>query len=207
MKTNLKTISKVVIAVAITVFALSPGTVWAQSEDNSQVEQDSQSADKKAERDARLEERKAARQERLTTAQTNRITARCKASQTILGNYSRQVQQRGERRTQIHDRVVDRLNNAVAKVGDQADTQALQASITELKAKVDAFNTNLISYQQTISDLVEVDCVADPEAFQDSLVTAREERRTIVEEAKAVRAYIRDNIKPLIVALKQELEA
>ena len=46
------------------------------------------------------------------------------------------------------------------------DTTTLESQITELKAKITTYSTDLAAYKQSLTDLKAVDCKTDPDAFQ-----------------------------------------
>lgn len=167
---------------------------------------DSETTSTSEARDARIAERKAAMQTRLTTAQQTRVRARCKAAQTVLVAYQKRVDAFEKNRTQAHEKILNKLNEIITNVGDEADTTSLQTATAELKTKTDALDAALAEYKQSVADLAELDCVADPTAFQATLVDVRTERAELAKQAGEVRAYVNSSIKPLLVELRQALK-
>lgn len=153
----------------------------------------------------RLAERKARIQTRLTTAQQTRLRARCQASQVVIRQFSGRVNSLEKNRKAAHAKIIDRLNNIVTVVGDKADTTDLKSAITTLKVKTDAMDTALATYKQAVSDLSEMDCTADPTAFQATLTDLRNQRAELAKSGSDIRAYIKDTIKPLIQTIRTSL--
>lgn len=155
----------------------------------------------------RLAERKEKLQTKLTNAQQNRLKARCKAAQGLLGSLGTRVKGVEKNRTALYDKVVEKLNGLVTRIGDQADTAELQAQIAVLEEKIAAFKTDITAYKQAISDLAEMDCVADPTAFRASLDEAKTLHAALLQTSKDIRAYINDAIKPTLQTIRAELAA
>jgi hypothetical protein len=155
----------------------------------------------------RLAQRKAALTTKLTNAQTTRLKARCQAAQVKLQAVSQRAITADTRRSTAYKNIQDTLATLVERVGDQADTTELEAALTALGTNVTAYETAATNYKQTLADLGELDCVADPTAFKASLESAKTEQSSMKDAAVAVRAQLQDTIKPLLEALKLNLKA
>ncbi len=157
-----------------------------------------------------LEERLAARKEamktKLTNAQQTRLKARCKASQGLINSLHVRVKGLEKNRTSLYDKVIDKLNALVTKIGDKADTTELKAEIEVLQQKVDHFEADIAAYKQAISDLGEMDCAADPAAFKSSLDEAKTLHANLLQTSKDIRAYINDTIKPTLQNIRASLQ-
>lgn len=154
----------------------------------------------------RLTARKEAMKTKLTTVQQTRLKARCKASQGLINSLHTRVKGLEKNRTSLYDKVVDKLNALVTKIGDKADTTELKAEIEILQQKIDHFKTDIATYRQTISDLGEMDCAADPAAFKSSLDEAKTLHAGLLQTSKDIRAYINDTIKPTLQNIRASLQ-
>lgn len=158
--------------------------------------------------EARIEKHKSELKTKLTTAKQNSIKSKCKASQGKVSSISGRIKGLETSRTQVYKNLTTRLTTLSQKLKDKGvDTTDLNAQIAELSTKIDTFNTDLTAYKQAVSDLETVDCVSDPTAFQASLEAARTARTKTADDAKAVRAYLNDTIKPTLKTIRQTLES
>jgi chromosome segregation ATPase len=167
---------------------------------------DTATEDKKAITD-RIAERKAALKTKLSTAEKTRITTKCKASQGNLSSVKGKLQGIETSRGEVYKNIQTRLTDLSTKLKNKGvDTTALDADIATLKTKIDTFNTDLTAYKQAVSDLATMDCATDPDGFKASLETARTALKKVGEDAKAVRSYLNDTVKPLLKTIRAELE-
>lgn len=159
-----------------------------------------------AELKSRLDKRKAELRTRVDSARQARIKSRCQASQGKLSSVSGRIKGLETSRAQVYANLVSRLEKLSQRLGDKGlDVATLNEQITQLKTAVEAFNTSLTDYKQSVADLAAMDCVADPTAFQASLVAARAARVATAERAKEIRTLLSDTIKPTLVDLKSQL--
>lgn len=205
MKNKWWRVGSLVSAMALIV-GLSGSLVMAQDADHMESTETTQTeqTDRKALQD-RLAQRKNQLKTRLTAAQTTRLKDRCKPAQAKLNTFHGKLRSIERSRVNAYDKIIDHLNALVSKVGDKADTSDLQAQINTLKEKVEAFENDFTAYRQIVSDLHEMDCGADPAAFKASLESAKSLQSQLKTEAKDIRAYITETIKPTITALRQTL--
>jgi hypothetical protein len=213
MKTKVKLLFSVGLLTPL--FGFAPIAVMAQnSEEHAQAqvlqaEQETTSDDEapvnQAELKARLEQRKTALKTRLTFAKQARIRNLCKASQGGISNIRGRIKGLETSRTQVYENLLDRLTKLSEKLQTHdVDTTEFDAQITELTTMIETFNTNLASYEQAVSDLADMDCAADPTAFQASLEAARTERAETAESAKTIRAFLSETVKPTLSELRQQ---
>ena len=204
------------VLVALLLPLVLVGTVWAQEQPTeptqsqtteSEVKEPLTADQKKAISD-RIQQRKAEAKLKLTNAQQKRLQTRCKAGQGAVKKVSGRLNGIETSRTKVHTNLVDRLTSLQTKLAEKSlDTAALQAQITELKAKIATFQTDLATYKQLVSDLGNIeDCTADPTAFKASLEATRTALKKVHDDAVAIRSYVNDTIKPTIKTLRAQLE-
>lgn len=154
----------------------------------------------------RLEKRKADLKTRLTNLQKTALKNKCKAAQGKLSSVSGRAKGVLTSRTKVHENLVARLENLSEKLDSKGvDTAEFKDMIAELKAKIATFEADYAIYQQTITDLETMDCAIDPDGFKASLDAARLNLQTVNNDAKAIRSYLTDSIKPLLVTIRTQL--
>lgn len=154
----------------------------------------------------RLKQRKELLKTRLSTAQKTRIQNKCKNSQGHLGRLKGKIHGLETSRGQVYDNLLNRLEKFSAKLTDKGlDSTELDANIVTLKEKIETFNTNLANYKQAVADLAEMDCEADPEAFQASLDTARDLRQTLHESGQDIRTFVKETIKQTLKDIRAQI--
>lgn len=209
MKSKVRTLFNVsLLALLLTftpVVVIAQGTEENTSNETPQttaVEDTESTGDLKS----RLEKRKAEMKTKVDAAKQARLKSRCKASQGNLSSISGRIKGLETSRSQVYQNLLNRLNKLSEKLAAQElDVAELNTQITELSGLITTFNTELAEYKQTVADLAEMDCVAEPIAFQASLEAARTARAETAEAAKAVKAYLKETIKPTLSQLRAQI--
>ncbi len=167
---------------------------------------DKNATDYMAKLEERIAARKSAQTAKLTTAKQNRIKTRCKAGQDLVNKVSETASETKTNRYAIYDKVIGhatKLSDRL-KENDQ-DTIKLDESITELTALVDQFKKDLLDLRQTGQDIVAMDCAADPSGFAASLESLRTARNALVTNSEAIRAYVKDSLKPVLQDIRTSI--
>lgn len=158
-----------------------------------------------AELKARLEARKTALKTRIDAAKQARIKSRCKAAQGGISNIRGRIKGLETSRSHVYENLLSRLEKLNERLkANNVDTAVLETQLTELHTLIDTFNADLAAYKLAVSDLADMDCVAEPVAFQASLEEARTARTKAVESAKAIKTYLSETIKPTLKDLKAQ---
>jgi hypothetical protein len=156
----------------------------------------------------RLTKRKAELKTKLTALQQKRLQERCKSSQGKLSSISGRIKGLETSRGEVYTNLVNRLTKLSDRLNTQGvDVTELNTEITNLKALIETFNTDLAAYKQAVSDLAAMDCASDATAFKASLDAARTAREKTAADAAAIKAYVQETIKPTLVTLKKSVEA
>ncbi len=162
-------------------------------------------ADKKKMQE-RLNQRKTELKTKLTTAQKTRIQTKCKAAQGLIGPIREKVKTQEKGRAEVYGGVVAKLTDLSVKLKAKGIvTTELDASVTTLQGKVTTFKTDIEAYKQAVSDLTDMECATDPDAFQASLLASRTALEKVNKDAADIRSYIKDTIKPILAKIKTEL--
>lgn len=209
MKARFKTI--ISVSMLTLLLTIAPTIVTAQGTDDGNQANDTTttSVEQKdaAELKARLEQRKAELKTSINAAKQARLKSKCQASQGKLSSISGRIKGLETSRSQVYQNLVNRLNGLSDKLEAKgADVATLNEQITQLETLIETFNTDLAAYKLAVADLAEMDCKADPTAFQASLDAARTARTKTADSAKAVRSYLTETIKPTLKDIRAQLE-
>lgn len=154
----------------------------------------------------RIEKRKAELKTKLTTAQQNRLQNRCKNAQGKLQSVTQKTTAAQQNREKIYTKLLDRIAELQPKlVAAGVDTTQIEASVTELKTAIESFKTSSAAYEQAVKDTAELDCQADPVAFQASLTSSRTALQNVRSDAAGIRTITNQKVKPALVAAKAKL--
>lgn len=174
---------------------------------HTEAEQESEDATNAATRTERLKQRKTELKTKVDAVKQARLKSKCKASQGGLSSIRGRIKGLETSRSHVYANLVDRLTKTSQKLKDKGvDTAELDVQITELDTLITTFNTDLTAYKLAVGDLADMDCVADPTAFQASLEAARLARTKTADDAKAIRTYLSDTIKPTLKDLRAQVE-
>lgn len=159
-----------------------------------------------AKREERIAKYKEKLTERLTTVEERKLKTACKGAQTITAKLGENVGQVRKIREDAYTKITDKLNVLVEKLNlASVDTTALDAAVTDFDVQVETFLMAVDDYQTTLDDLSALDCETDPTAFKAALSAAKEERVYLVSSSQSLRLYFNDNIKPILIEIKQQL--
>lgn len=154
----------------------------------------------------RVEKRKARQETRLDAVRERRLKTVCRGAQGRLRAAEARVQGVQRRRTTVYTNLLERLENLSESLKlAGVDTTEYDKQVAELSSKISTFSQHLEEYTQSVSDMVDVDCVADPEAFQASLEAARTSRAELIKEAKEIRTYLTGTVRQTLVNIRQKL--
>lgn len=203
MKTHLRVALSAIIITPLLVV----GVARAVEHDTATNQPATLSTEDKTAMQARLLKRKADLKTRLTNAEESKLKLKCKASQGHLSSLKGRIKGIDTSRNNVYRELVERLTKLQGKLNEQGvDTAALQTEIDALNTKITAFKITLADYKQAVSDLADMECATDPAAYKASLESARAAREKIILESAAIRAYVKDIIKPTLQQLRQQLD-
>jgi uncharacterized coiled-coil protein SlyX len=161
-----------------------------------------------SERAARIEERKKLLKSALTTAETTKLQTKCVVAQGLIQRAATQTSQAVAAHTAIYDKTQTKLAALIAKLESQNfSTAELRNAKTELTAKIDAYNTDVKSYQQALSDTSVMGCASDPTGFKASLEASRTAREKVRTDAEGIQTYITKTLKPILTSIGDKLKA
>lgn len=198
---------------AVSAMLLSPVAALAHGDelhDDSNTSSNTRSEKKKetaAEFKKRLDDQKTKYKVKLAAAQKLALKGKCKPAQAVVGKLQTKFGNSVTKRTQAYEQLQKNLDGLIEKLkAKDVDTATLESQITALKAKIATYSTDLTAYKDSLADLKEVDCAADPDAFQAALESARAAHQKLVADVVAIKTYVKDTIKPTLVTIRKSIE-
>ncbi len=156
---------------------------------------------------SRLEEARKKFEDKISDAKERRIAVACKAAQTKIGSVLEKAQSFQARHSEIHQKWLAKLIDLSARIAAAGiDTTTLDGYVQELNALIAQNSSDLENYITALENVSTLDCEADAAAFYSALQSARAARSLVVDDTKAILAYIRANIKIELQNIKQQLE-
>jgi hypothetical protein len=154
----------------------------------------------------RIEEYKTKQALKLTLAQQTVLKAKCKAGQVITKALAIKITTNDKARVKAYEEVTKVLADIIPRLKDaDVDVTELTAQQTKLAELITTYNADVTTYKTSLSDMNELDCVADPVAYKAALETARAARATVAQDAAAIRTYVTETIKPALKDAKTSL--
>lgn len=211
LKKMIKMKKLLVISLLILGLAISPGLAVIAEGDDSTSSTDGQSTkieDRSSKIKDRQEDRRERIKDRLTDARAKRIKNRCTAAQRLIKIQLTRVEKVVDNRTNVYEKISEKLSAIVVRLfAAGVDTSQLESDIAKLDALIVDFNSNLEVYQQALIDASEIDCQADVEAFHLALVDARQQKRSLLADAKVIKDFVQSDIRATINDLKDRLKS
>lgn len=195
------------VATPVTVLA-HEGDVQSESTTNTSTSDSTATTEaKKKEMTDRINKFKEQFKIKQTEAQKTVLKAKCTSAQGVVKKHHEKFGNSVTKRTNAYKNLHDRLDKLVTKLKEKGvDTTTLEQQVTVLNTMLDNYNTDLTAYKQTLSDLKDVDCKTDPDAFKAALEAARAAHSKLVTDVTEIRAYLKDTIKSTLQAIKDSLE-
>jgi hypothetical protein len=138
-----------------------------------------------------------------TAAEQIKIKANCKAAQVKGRILSAQITQKITLRSAAYVAVTGKIDGLITDLkAANVDTTKLQTERDALQKLITTYGTDLKVYQDNLTDMNAVDCTTDPVGFKASLEAARTSQATVLKDIKAIKAYVKDTIKPTLEDIK-----
>lgn len=156
----------------------------------------------------RLGQRKAERKIALDDRSQKRIVGTCVGAQGKIRALQQKTTPALDYRAKMHQQMDAKLWVVIGKLKiAEEDTFKLEGQRAALAEKTAGFQTTAQLYQQTLNDLLVVNCQADPTGFKALLDTARLYRTSLREQATGIRNYVVNDVKLSLSAFATELQA
>lgn len=155
----------------------------------------------------RLVQRKAERNLTLDDKTQKRLTAQCVRAQGKVRSLQQQATPALTKRTKVNEQVDAKIWVMIGKLKiAQKDTFNLEKQRIALAEKSAVFQSTSKLYQQTLDDLVVVNCQADTVGFKSLLETARIYRGQLRDQSADIKNYVVNEIKPALSAFAADLQ-
>lgn len=156
----------------------------------------------------RAAQRKAERNVKLDAKSQKRLVSQCVRAQGKVRTLQQKTTPALTTRTKVNLQMDAKLWVMIGKLKiAQKDTFNLEKQRIALADKTSAFDSTAKLYQQSLDDLVVINCQADPAGFKAILDTARVYRGQLRDQSTAIRDYVVNEIKPTLSAFAADLQA
>lgn len=186
-------LTSLLIALALITSSTSVASRPAEPESGSSLEE-------------RIELRKSDRSVSLDEAEERRLERRCTQSQSTVRQLQNSKAQMLNTRADVYNRISGKtwLGIGGIRLAD-GDVFALKRHALNLDDKVEDFNTNATLFNQTIRDILQMNCEADVEGFKALVETAQEYDRLLLSLANDIRSLVNNDISSEFERLGRQL--
>ena len=144
---------------------------------------------------------------KLDEAKAKRVTSRCKSAQGKVTSLHARMNKVVANRRKVYKEIGEKFDTLIQRLKKaDMDTVKLETAREDIKTELAGLEDSMKNYDAVLSDLEEMDCVSDPEAFAAALSQARDLQKTLREEAQAFRSFVTVELKQLLAETKQQLQ-
>jgi hypothetical protein len=155
---------------------------------------------------ARIEQYKERVLERIDTLRASRIVSRCRAAQVKIAALQQSSAMRNEERVLAYNRVTAALDTMTTKLQNLSiNIESFQALVVNVQTKISDTTMLLDEYEILLTDLAQLDCEGDPDAFQAALFLARDARFDLKDKTQEIRTLLQNDIKKNLDVLREEI--
>jgi len=123
------------------------------------------------------------------------IVSKCQGAQIVLRNVQLETDKATRRRTGVYNSIIIDLQAIKLRMNrqgsDASETDLLTGKLQEI---VDQFTIAVDSYGTTLSDLIAIDCTAQPEQFEAGLILARGQNLAVLGLATKFKQTTNNNL-------------
>jgi hypothetical protein len=157
--------------------------------------------------DQRVAQRKAERNVVIVQKDQQRLVGVCVAAQSKVRTLQGQTTPVVANHVKTNQQIDAKLWIMIGKLKiAEKDTFVLEKQRAALADKFSAFQQTGQNYNQTLDDIVAVNCRADLVGFKALLDTARIYRTQLRDQSTDIRNYLNNEVKPTLSALASELQ-
>lgn len=149
--------------------------------------------------DQRLAQRKAEQNEQLDTQTQLHIQQTCIIGQGHIRQLQTNATTMANNRTTTYQKIDGIILMSIGELKlASLDTFTLEQNRTTLVQKMSAFEATASNYQQTLGDLLVINCKADPVGYQALLDTARYYYKQLGVQSADISSYTVNTVQPVI---------
>lgn len=155
----------------------------------------------------RLEQRKKERNVQLDERTSKRLIEHCTDAQSNIRISQQRLSKLFIDRSKTYEQIDGKLWVTIGQLKlAQKDTFELEKNRALLAEKTSGAKLTAANYQQTLDDIVVINCKADIVGFKALLDTSRLYLVQLREQSNNIRTHIVDDIKPILTAKAAELQ-
>jgi len=157
--------------------------------------------------DQRLAQRKAEQQEQLDDKTAKHVQSVCATEQSAVRQMQPKATSVANNRTATYQKIDGILLISIGQLKlTSQDTFKLEQNRAALVQKITAFQDTFANYQQTLGDILVINCQADPTGFQALLDTARAYYTQLSTESGDIASYVKNTIQPAMQDFANRLQ-
>lgn len=123
------------------------------------------------------------------------LVSKCQNAQDRILLVSKNLPDIITRRKNVYGHIDSRLASIQSRLSlQQIDTSTIDLMLVNYRREIISFDDKMLKYQQSLSDITKLDCVAYPEAFKANLEAVREYRKNIQESSQSIKDLNRGDL-------------
>lgn len=144
--------------------------------------------------------------DKITAAEERRIEARCSNAQNRIQQLQTRQNAAIENRQELYLRVSSRLTEIVQKLqAANVDTTELEVAVDEMTSTITESLNFIEEYTQSLADISDMDCAADPQGFKALLDNSRKNRVEILSGYSEIQVVKNEKVKPILQSIRESL--
>jgi hypothetical protein len=153
-------------------------------------------------RDDRIKKYQERKTEKLEEAKAKRVEARCKTSQGKVSSL------RGKLNNVVAKSIGEKLDAVALRLQEAGvDTTKLDVARRDVAAELKELEQSMQAYDEVLSDIEAMDCLADPTTYISAIEQARELQKLLREQATEFRRFATTELRQVLQELRQQLES
>jgi hypothetical protein len=151
----------------------------------------------------RVAQTKSALKLQLTAAQSQKISQKCSAAQSLVKSIAAKDMTAADKRQQVYADLSTQLTTDIRIMqGQGADITALKAAQVQFDGAINHYLTDATAYKTAMDDLSAIKCASDPAGFESLLTNARQLRTSLATDVTQVKISRDGLVQSLTTAAK-----
>jgi hypothetical protein len=152
----------------------------------------------------RVAQSKATLKLQLSAAQSQKISQKCVAAQTLIKKVAAKDKTSADKRQQIYTDLSTQLTADIRTLQSQnVDVTTLKIAQAQFNVAINRYINDTATYETTVDDAIAVNCASDPLGFQSLLTSARQFRTALASDAAQIKDAKDTLAQTLILVAKQ----
>jgi hypothetical protein len=159
-------------------------------------------------RDDRIKKYQERKTEKLEEAKAKRVEARCKTSQGKVSSLRGKLNNVVANRSKVYKSIGEKLDAVALRLQEAGvDTTKLDVARRDVAAELKELEQSMQAYDEVLSDIEAMDCLADPTTYISAIEQARELQKLLREQATEFRRFATTELRQVLQELRQQLES